>query len=160
MLPARIDYPGAKDVWIPRVFTDRDRQARAQTYYRVIGRLKPGVNVAQARDEMHGIAERLLERGEHGSKLMFAITRRLREVHAAAAMLEAGVPEQKVGEALGVPRWAVKKTLAAAKKADRVSLEHAICEFAELEVELRGGGSGGFDEDTLFSLALTRAAAA
>ena len=106
------------------------------------------------------IAERLLERGEHGSKLMFAITRRLREVHAAASMLERGVPEQKVGEALGVPRWAVKKTLAAAKKADRVSLEKAICEFADLEVELRGGGNGGFDEDTAFSLALTRAAAA
>jgi DNA polymerase-3 subunit delta len=106
------------------------------------------------------IAERLQERGEHGSKLMFAITRRLREVHAAAALLEQGVPEQKVGDALGVPRWAVKKTLAAAKKADRVSLEHAICTFADLEVELRGGGSGGFDEDTAFSLALTRAAAA
>ena len=107
-----------------------------------------------------GIAERLQERGEHGSKLMFAITRRLREVHAAASMLEQGVPEQKVGDALGVPRWAVKKTLAAAKKADRVALEHAICEFADLEVELRGGGSGGLDEDTAFSLALTRAAAA
>jgi hypothetical protein len=41
-----------------------------------------------------------------------------------------------------------------------VALERAICEFADLEVELRGGGSGGFDEDTAFSLALTRAAAA
>jgi DNA polymerase-3 subunit delta len=108
----------------------------------------------------HGIAERLLERGEHGSKLMFAITRRLREVHAACALLEQGVPEQKVGDALGVPRWAVKKTLAAAKKADREALEHAICTFADLEVELRGGGDSGFDEDTAFSLALTRAAAA
>jgi hypothetical protein len=37
-------------------------------------------------------------------------------------------------------------------------LEHAICTFADLEVDLRGGGSGGLDEDTAFSLALTRAA--
>ena len=59
VLPARLDYPGAKDIWIPRVFTDRDRQARAQTYYRVIGRLKPGVTVAQARGDMGGIADRL-----------------------------------------------------------------------------------------------------
>jgi len=59
VLPARVDYPGAKDIWIPRVFTNRDRQARAQTYYRVIGRMKPGVTVAQARDEMRGVAERL-----------------------------------------------------------------------------------------------------
>jgi hypothetical protein len=27
VLPARVDYPGNKDIWIPRVFSDRDRQA-------------------------------------------------------------------------------------------------------------------------------------
>jgi DNA polymerase III subunit delta len=104
------------------------------------------------------ISEQLLERGEHGSKLMFAITRRLREVHKAAALLEQGVPEQQVTSALGGPPWAAKKTIARAKSADRELLEHAICTFADLEVDLRGGGTGGLDEDTAFSLALTRAA--
>jgi putative ABC transport system permease protein len=59
VLPARVDDPGNKDIWIPRVFSDRDRQARAQTYYQVIGRLKPGVTLAQAREDMRGIGEQL-----------------------------------------------------------------------------------------------------
>jgi putative ABC transport system permease protein len=59
VLPARLDYPADKDIWVPRVFVERDRQARAQTYYQVIGRLKPGVTLAQARDDMRAIGERL-----------------------------------------------------------------------------------------------------
>jgi DNA polymerase-3 subunit delta len=106
------------------------------------------------------ISEQLLERGEHGSKLMYAITRRLREVHRAASLLDRGVPEQKIAGALGSPPWAAKKTIAKAKGADRHALERAICTFAELEVELRGGGETDLDEDTAFSLALTRASAA
>ena len=104
------------------------------------------------------ISEQLLERGEHGSKLMFAITRRLREVHKASALLEQGVAEAQVASALGGPPWAAKKTIARAKGADRELLERALCTFADLEVDLRGGGTGGLDEDTAFSLALTRAA--
>ena len=37
------------------------------------------------------------------------------------------------------------------------TLERAICVFADLEVELRGGGDVRVDEDTAFSLALARA---
>jgi putative ABC transport system permease protein len=59
VLPAGVDYPSDNDVWIPRVFSDRDRRSRGQTYYQVIGRLKPGVTLAHAREEMRGIAERL-----------------------------------------------------------------------------------------------------
>jgi DNA polymerase III delta subunit len=103
------------------------------------------------------IAEQLLERDEHGSKLMYSITRRLREVHRAASLLEQGIPEQKVAESLGGPPWAAKKVIARAKNADRDALERALCTFADLEVDLRGGGTGGLDEDTAFSLALTRA---
>jgi DNA polymerase III subunit delta len=104
------------------------------------------------------IAEQLLDRDESGSKLSYSIVRRLREVHRAASLLEQGVPEQKVAAALGGPPWAAKKVIARAKGADRYALEKAIEVFADLEVELRGGGDGGLDEDTAFSLALTRAA--
>jgi DNA polymerase III subunit delta len=104
------------------------------------------------------ISERLLEYDEHGSKLMYSITRRLREVHRAASLLEQGVPEQKVAASLGGPPWAAKKVIARAKGADRQALERALRTFAELEVDLRGGGTSGLDEDTAFSLALTRAA--
>jgi DNA polymerase-3 subunit delta len=104
------------------------------------------------------LAEELDAHGERPGRLVFPIARRLREVHRAAVMLEAGMPEQKVGEALRAPPWLAKKTVARAKKADVAALERALCVFADLEVELRGGGDLQLDEDTAFSLALARAA--
>jgi DNA polymerase-3 subunit delta len=103
------------------------------------------------------LAEELEAHGERPGRLVFPIARRLREVHRAAVMLDAGMPEQKVGEALHAPPWLAKKTVARAKKADTAALERALCVFAELEVELRGGGDVQLDEDTAFSLALARA---
>ena len=104
------------------------------------------------------LAEELEAHGERPGRLVFPIARRLREVHRAAVMLDAGIPEQKVGEALRAPPWLAKKTVARAKKADVAALEGALSVFAELEVELRGGGDVQLDEDTAFSLALARAA--
>jgi len=126
--------------------------------------LRSGYDVADALVAGDGraalaLSETLLERDEHGSKIMYAITRRLREVHRAASLIEQGVPEQKVAAAIGGPPWAAKKIMAKAKGADRQALERALCTFADLEVDLRGGGSAGLDEDTAFALALTRAGA-
>lgn len=105
------------------------------------------------------LAEELEAHGERPGRLMFPIVRRLREVHRAASLLERGMPEQKVAEALKAPPWLAKRTIARAKKADRGSLERAICVFADLEVDMRGGGDAALDEDTAFSFALVRAAA-
>ncbi len=104
------------------------------------------------------LAERLESHGERPGRLVFPVVRRLREVHRAAALLDAGMPDAKVGEALKAPPWLAKKTVARAKKADRAALERAICVFADLEIEMRGGGDLQLDEDTAFSLALARAA--
>jgi DNA polymerase III delta subunit len=104
------------------------------------------------------LAEELEDYGERPGRLLYPIVRRLREVHRAAVLLDAGMPEQKVGEALRAPPWLAKKTVARAKKADAAALERALCVFADLEVELRGGGETQLDEDTAFALALTRAA--
>jgi DNA polymerase-3 subunit delta len=104
-----------------------------------------------------GLAERLTIGGEPPSKLAYPIVRRLRDVHRAAELLDAGVPEAKVAAAMKMPPWAAKRTLAQAKKADREALARALCAFADLEIELRGGGAG-LDEDTAFSLTLARAA--
>jgi DNA polymerase III delta subunit len=104
------------------------------------------------------IAEQLIARGEPGSKQAYAIVRRLREVHAAASLIEQGLPEQKIASALGGPPWAAKKIIAKAKTADRYALERALCTFAEFEVDVRGGGTTGLDEYTAFSLALAKAA--
>jgi DNA polymerase-3 subunit delta len=106
-----------------------------------------------------GFAERLVGAGDPPTKLAWPVVRRLRDVHRAAELLDAGVPESKVASALKMPPWAAKRTLAQAKKADRERLGRALCAFADLEIELRGGGVG-LDEDTAFSLTLARAAAA
>jgi DNA polymerase III delta subunit len=104
------------------------------------------------------LAEELEAHGERPGGLAFPIVRRLREVHRAAALLEAGMPDQKVVEALKAPPWLAKKAVARAKKADTVTLERALCVFADLEVEMRGGGEVQVDESAAFSLALARAA--
>jgi DNA polymerase-3 subunit delta len=104
------------------------------------------------------LAEQLDEHGERPGKLIWPVVRRLREVHKAASLLAAGMPDAKVGEALRGPPWAAKKVIAKAKKADLATLERAICVFADLEVELRGGGDVRVDEDAAFSVALARAA--
>ncbi len=105
------------------------------------------------------LAEQLESYGERPGRLIWPVVRRLREVHRAAALLDSGMPDAKVGDSLRVPPWLAKKTVARAKKADRAALERAICIFADLEIEMRGGGSDvRLDEDTAFSLALARAA--
>jgi DNA polymerase-3 subunit delta len=106
-----------------------------------------------------GLAEELDAYGERPSRLVFPVVRRLREVHRAAALLDSGLPEAKVSEALRAPPWLAKKTVARAKKADRAALERAICVFADLEIDMRGGGDRVLDEDTAFSLALAKATA-
>ena len=103
------------------------------------------------------LAEQLDEHGERPSKLVWPIVRRLRQVHQAAWLLGAGMPDAKVAEALRGPPWASKKVIARAKKADVATLERALCVFADLEVELRGGSDLQLGEDTAFSLALARA---
>jgi DNA polymerase III delta subunit len=104
------------------------------------------------------LAEQLESHGERPGRLVYPVVRRLREVHRAASLLDQGLPESKVGESLKAPPWLVKKTVARAKKADRAALERAICVFADLEIDMRGGGELQLDEDTAFSLALARAA--
>ena len=60
VMPPHIDYPSRKDIWVPQVAaTDARRLSRVATYYQVIGRLKRGITVNQARAELTTIAERL-----------------------------------------------------------------------------------------------------
>ncbi len=102
------------------------------------------------------LAERLAAADERPSRLAYPIVRRLREVHRAATLIDAGMPEKRLAGALKAPPWAVKRTIAQARRADRDRLERALCTFADLEVETRGGGE--LDEDTAFTLTLASAA--
>ena len=106
------------------------------------------------------IAERLTTQGEAPSRLLYAVVRRLRDVHRAAELLDAGVRESDAAGKLGMPPWLAKRIIAAAKKAGRQALEDAICAFAKLEIDLRGGGlraDFSLDEETALSLAIVRA---
>ncbi|MEX2196301.1 MAG: DNA polymerase III subunit delta [Thermoleophilaceae bacterium] len=105
------------------------------------------------------LAEDLGRTGERPGSLMYPVVRRLREVHRASELLAQGTPEGDIAKQMKLPPWLAKRTVARAKKAHRDGLERAICTFADLEVELRGGGDLGLDEDTAFSRALARAAA-
>jgi len=105
------------------------------------------------------LAEQLRGADEPPGRLLYPIVRRLRDVHRAAELLAAGVPEKEVGAQLKMAPWLAKRTVEQARKADREGLERAICTFADLELELRGGGDLALDEDTAFSRALVRAAA-
>ncbi len=105
-------------------------------------------------------AERLSAQGEPPGRLLYAVVRRLRDVHRAAELLDAGVRENDAAGQLGMPPWLAKRAIAAARKAGRQALEDAICAFAKLEIDLRGGGlraDYSLDEDTALSLAIVRA---
>ena len=103
------------------------------------------------------LGEELIASGERPAGLVYPIVRSLRQVHGAARLIEAGTSEKEAAGKLGMPPWLAKKTLAKARGADRAALERALCVFAALELDLRGGGSA-LDEDTAFSLALANAA--
>jgi putative ABC transport system permease protein len=59
VMPPEFQFPPDREVWAPRVLRENDRQLRGPTYWNVIARLKPGVTINQAQDEMNAIAGRL-----------------------------------------------------------------------------------------------------
>ncbi|MGH2838060.1 MAG: hypothetical protein ACRDJY_06905, partial [Thermoleophilaceae bacterium] len=104
------------------------------------------------------LAEELRAGDQRPGSLTYRLVSRLRDVHRAAVLLDAGVPEAKVGTQLKMPPWAVKRTVAQAKKADREVLERALEALADFELESRGGGDRDLDEDTAFTMTLVSAA--
>jgi DNA polymerase III subunit delta len=100
------------------------------------------------------LAEELTVYGERPSRFVYPIVGRLREVHRAVELLESGLTEKELASALKMPPWRAKKVLALARRADRDTLERALCRFADLEVDLRGGGA--LDEETAVTLVLAR----
>jgi putative ABC transport system permease protein len=53
-------------MWSPLVFSETDRSNRGDHKYLVIGRLKSGVTLAQAREQMNTIAQRLEQQYQNG----------------------------------------------------------------------------------------------
>lgn len=67
----KLSYPQATDLWTPITFGPRDRNNRREIAYRVIGRLKAGVTIDQARRGMESLAHALGE--EHPAEKDFGV---------------------------------------------------------------------------------------
>jgi len=52
-------YPSFAQVWTPLAMTDQEKAVRGEHHYLVVGRLKPGTQLAQAQAEMSTISHRL-----------------------------------------------------------------------------------------------------
>lgn len=76
VMPARFQFPSSEDqVWVPIAFTSEQAANRNRHYLQVVGRLKPGVTLAQAQTEMSTIATRLQQQyPESNADLGAAIT--------------------------------------------------------------------------------------
>jgi putative ABC transport system permease protein len=59
VMPEKFRFPDFADAWVPLGWTDQDRVVRGNHNYLVIGRLKSGVDVAQAKSELGAISSRL-----------------------------------------------------------------------------------------------------
>jgi predicted permease len=61
VMPPGFGYPGAVDIWYP-LELDEPNDSRTSHNYEVLGRLKPGITLAQAKAELDAITRRILER--------------------------------------------------------------------------------------------------
>ena len=59
VLPPGFDFPDRVDVWIPLALSREDRRKRDSHFLEVVGRLRAGVTVGQARADMAAIARQL-----------------------------------------------------------------------------------------------------
>ena len=56
VLPPEFRFLDEKQMWAPKSFDDRDRRQRTGGYINVVARLKPGVSIEQAEDDMNRVA--------------------------------------------------------------------------------------------------------
>ena len=59
VMPPQFQLPPDREIWVPGIIQESQRQRRGATYWNVVARLKQGTTVAQAQEEMNGIAARL-----------------------------------------------------------------------------------------------------
>ena len=74
-------------MWSPLVFPEKDRLARGAHKYLVIGRIKSGVTLAQAREQMNTIAQRLEEQYKIGRGIRLTQIEELWVANVRSALL-------------------------------------------------------------------------
>jgi putative ABC transport system permease protein len=59
IMPAGFDYPVPFELWVPLALSPAEKMDRTQLSLQALGRLKPGVSVAQARQALDAVTQRL-----------------------------------------------------------------------------------------------------
>jgi putative ABC transport system permease protein len=88
--------PGARPAWAPKYIEEHEPRIRASGYWNVVGRLKPGVSLAQARAEMDRVAAQIeieQPRTNRGSRVEVVTMREhlVGDVRAAVRLFAAAV---------------------------------------------------------------------
>ncbi len=61
VLPPNLEWPVGNEIWSPLSLTEREKQERQERSLAALGRLKPGVSLAQAQAEMAMLGRRLAQ---------------------------------------------------------------------------------------------------
>jgi predicted permease len=92
LLPPDSSVPDGLQVWLP-IFADVEQWPRGSLFLRVIGRMRPGVTIAEARGDVAAIAHRIT--GELGTRRVFTTVALqaddVREIRGPLLALFAGV---------------------------------------------------------------------
>ena len=59
VMPASFQFPEKRFIWAPKIFSEEEKKGRAGTYLGVVGRLRPGISLAAAQQDMNRIAREL-----------------------------------------------------------------------------------------------------
>jgi putative ABC transport system permease protein len=80
VMPNEFDFPLAADLWAPLALTSEEKNERSAHSLAVLGRLKAGVEVAQARAEMDMIARQLSQEHPNSNEGRLAMVIPVREL--------------------------------------------------------------------------------
>ena len=73
IMPPTVHFPGTTDVWVPIDMTSKQFSQRGNHGLNVIGRMKDGVTLAQARQDLFGISLRLEKQFPNGNTKVHAV---------------------------------------------------------------------------------------
>jgi len=101
------------------------------------------------------IAERLVAQGFSAAGTVYPTAMAVRRVHKAIALLDSGVPPNRIGSELRLPPFIVRQVMEAARSASLDSARDAAIALADLELWTRGGAE--YPEELALDLALIAA---
>ena len=148
VMPDTFRFPGWAQVWLPLAWTNEDRAVRGNHNYGVIGRLRPGVSIAQAKSDLAAISARLEQQYPEDDKGWGATAVPLREqlvgdIRPALLVLFGAVAFVLLIACANVANLVLAKTLARRKEiairtalgAGRIALvRHILAETVVLSI--------------------------